>query len=431
MEERKLVSIECHEYFKALRRATGFNIERSNTLLVANEEAIKAATDNFTNYGLVSSFIDSDAYRDAKANGGVLVSFLRYIGLDDLRKGARQPRNASAVPASVPSVPAMTTADDSDNSATAAAFLAKAMELLKGGASVDAEQVRAIVAEEVRKVADGLVIKHEIKVADAEPAKVDGLVCDRFDDILSCVANGFNVYLVGPSGTGKSYTADQVAAALHRTAGETYFPVAKVSYAEQLTGYMNAAGVYVEGVLYKAMKAGALLFVDEIDASDPNALVALNAAIASRSYTFPNCEYVKAADGFCIMAAGNTYGNGADNLYTGRNAIDASTLDRMATFYIDYNERVELASANGNRELVDFIHEVRKAAKAQAVDFVCSYRALKMVATMEAAGMNTVDLMASCVVKGMDKEDARRLFASVDSSNKYGAAAKKAAAKIA
>ena len=71
MEDKKLVSIECHEYFKALRRATNFNIERSNTLLVANEEAIKAATDNFTNSGLVASYVESDDYRNAKDNGGV------------------------------------------------------------------------------------------------------------------------------------------------------------------------------------------------------------------------------------------------------------------------------------------------------------------------------------------------------------------------
>ena len=111
MEERKLVSIECHEYFKNLRRATNFNIERSNTLLVANESAIKAATEDYSRVDLVASYVESDEYRNCKENGGVLVAFLRYIGLNDIAKGARAPRNTSA-----PAMPSHDTTSDDDAS---------------------------------------------------------------------------------------------------------------------------------------------------------------------------------------------------------------------------------------------------------------------------------------------------------------------------
>lgn len=430
MEDKKLVSVECHEYFKNLRRATNFNIERSNTLLVANESAIKAATEDFKRVDLITSYVDSDDYKTCKENGGVLVAFLRYIGLNDIAKGARAPRNTSA-----PAIPSHDTSDDdaSDELQKAAALLA----LLKGNskpATIDAESVRAIVADEIEKAAGKLVIKHEIIVNDVHAATISGLVCDKFDTMLKTLSNGIHLYLYGPSGTGKSYAAAQLANALgYSTDNEDklFMTVAKISYAEQLTGYMNAAGVFVPGSLYKAMKAGALLFIDEIDASDANALVALNAAIADGCYTFPNLEFVRAKAGFGIIAAGNTTGNGADNLYTGRTCLDASTKDRIAYFKIDYNEQIELANAAGNNELVAFVHDVRNAAKACAIDLVCSYRAIRNIATMEKAGIDRRDLIDSYILKGMDKEDASRLARNMATCNVYTDALNAAIRRIA
>jgi len=426
-DTRKLVSLECHEYFKNLRRATNFNIERSNTLLVANESAIKAATEYFKRVDLITSYVESDEYRNCKENGGVLVAFLRYIGLNDIAKGARAPRNTSA-----PAMPSHDTSDDdaSDDLQKAAALLA----LLKGNskpATIDAESVRAIVADEIEKAAGRLVVSHEIKIADAAPTKVDGVVCDKYDEILTNIANGISVYMYGPSGTGKSYTARQIAAALDRVPGETFLPVAKVSYAEQITGYMNAAGVYVPGALYKAMKNGALLFIDEIDASDPAALVAINDAIASKAYTFPNLEYVTAAPGFVVIAAGNTTGHGADNVYTGRNAIDAATLNRFFKTRVDYDVRIENALTGNNAALVDFVHTCRKAAINAGYDLILSYRTLEMIATLEKTTLPLDSIVDGAILQGMTKDDARRVFASLDDGNKYAAATRKAIANLA
>lgn len=88
--------------------------------MVANESAIKAATEDFTRVDLVASYVDSDDYKTCKENGGVLVAFLRYIGLNDIAKGARAPRNTSA-----PAMPSHDTSDDdaSDDLQKAAALL--------------------------------------------------------------------------------------------------------------------------------------------------------------------------------------------------------------------------------------------------------------------------------------------------------------------
>lgn len=368
-DTRKLVSLECHEYFKNLRRATNFNIERSNTLLVANESAIKAATEDFKRVDLITSYVDSDDYKTCKDNGGVLVAFLRYIGLNDITKGARAPRNVSA-----PAIPSHDTSDDdaSDDLQKAAALLA----LLKGNskpATIDAESVRAIVADEIEKAAGRLVVSHEIKIADAAPTKVDGVVCDKYDEILTNIANGISVYMYGPSGTGKSYTARQIAAAL----------------------------------------------------------VAINDAIASKAYTFPNLEYVTAAPGFVVIAAGNTTGHGADNVYTGRNAIDAATLNRFFKTRVDYDVRIENALTGNNAALVDFVHTCRKAATNAGYDLILSYRTLEMIATLEKTTMPLDSIVDGAILQGMTKDDARRVFASLSDGNKYAAATRKAIAQLA
>ena len=76
--------------------------------------------------------------------------------------------------------------------------------------------------------------------------------------------------------------------------------------------------------------------LDEMDASIPEVLVILNAAIANRYFDFPApIGYVEANPNFRVIAAGNTTGHGADFEYVGRNQLDGASLDRFAVVKID------------------------------------------------------------------------------------------------
>lgn len=59
-----------------------------------------------------------------------------------------------------------------------------------------------------------------------------------------------------------------------------------VSQEYKLTGFIDANGKYQETQFYKAFTQGGLFFLDEMDASIPEVLVILNAAIANRYFDF-------------------------------------------------------------------------------------------------------------------------------------------------
>lgn len=61
--------------------------------------------------------------------------------------------------------------------------------------------------------------------------------------------------------------------------------------------------------MYKAFKYGGLFMLDEMDASIPEVLIILNAAIANRYFDFPApIGYVEAHPNFRVVSAGNTFG---------------------------------------------------------------------------------------------------------------------------
>lgn len=69
--------------------------------------------------------------------------------------------------------------------------------------------------------------------------------------------------------------------------------------------------------------------MDEIDAGNANVLIQVNAALSNGLCAFPD-KMVKRHPDFIFIASANTYGNGANRQYVGRNQLDAATLDRFA-----------------------------------------------------------------------------------------------------
>ena len=122
---------------------------------------------------------------------------------------------------------------------------------------------------------------------------------------------------------------------------EFYFSNA-VTQEYKITGFIDANGSFHETQFYQAFTKGGLFMLDEMDASVPEVLVMLNAAIANRYFDFPT-GLVEANENFRLIAAGNTFGTGADIEYTGRYQLDAASLDRFALVDIDYSTKVEAA----------------------------------------------------------------------------------------
>ena len=237
----------------------------------------------------------------------------------------------------------------------------------------------------------------------------------KFDMIKTCVENKIPVYLAGPAGSGKNHTLEQVAKVL----GLEFYFTNSVQQEYKLTGFIDAGGNFHETEFYKAFKNGGLFFLDEMDASIPEVLVLLNAAIANGYFEFPNGK-ITAHEDFRVVAAGNTVGSGADEAYTGRMVLDQATLDRFAIIDFGYDLKIELALAKGNADLVSFVEDLRKQADQKGIRATFSYRCITMVTKLEATGMQLENIIRIAVVKGMDKDTINTFTTAI--GNKYSEA---------
>ena len=231
------------------------------------------------------------------------------------------------------------------------------------------EQAQQKIEETYGKMYKKIVLEIEDKEVDMG----DEVLHEKFDTILKFVKQDEPVFLVGEAGTGKNYICKQVAKAL----GLNFYFSNAVTQEYKLTGFTDAMGVYQESQFYKAFKYGGLFMLDEIDASIPEVLVILNAAISNRYFDFPApIGYVEAHPDFRVVAAGNTIGQGASYTYVGRNQLDGASLDRFATVNVDYDINIETRCANNDVELVEFVREVRRIAKEKKIMLIVSYRSI-------------------------------------------------------
>ena len=235
---------------------------------------------------------------------------------------------------------------------------------------------------------------------------------EKFNTIKTCIENNIPVYLAGPAGSGKNYTLEQISWEL----GLEFYFTNSVQQEYKLTGFIDAGGTYHETEFYKAFTKGGIFFLDEMDASIPEVLVLLNAAIANRYFEFPNGK-VKAHKNFRVVAAGNTVGSGADDVYTGRMVLDQATLDRFVIINFDYDKNIEMHLAKGNKELVDFIESLRTEANNNGIRATFSYRCISMVTKLEGTGMDLEEILIIAVFKGMEKDTIESFRPTLN--NKY------------
>ncbi len=250
--------------------------------------------------------------------------------------------------------------------------------------------------------------------------KVSGEVHhEKYNIIKTCLECNVPIYLAGPAGSGKNHTVEQIAKEL----GWNFYFSNSVQQEYKLTGFIDAGGCFHETEFYKACtdEKECIFFLDEMDASIPEVLVLLNAAIANGYFEFPNGRVN--FDKVHFVAAGNTVGSGADDMYTGRMVLDQATLDRFAIIEFDYSLNIEMAITNNNVELVSFIRQLREESKNKGIRATFSYRCMTMVTKLENAGMDLIMAMTISIVKGLDK-DTINTFNPVGNT-KYHTALKK------
>ena len=255
--------------------------------------------------------------------------------------------------------------------------------------------------------------------------ELEGVVHSKFEQVLKFVSADEPVYLTGPAGSGKNVICQQVA----KTLGLDFYFTNAVTQEYKLTGFTDANGTFHESQFYKAFKNGGVFMLDEMDASIPEVLIILNAALANRYFDFPApIGYVEAHKDFRVIAAGNTYGNGADYDYVGRSQLDAASLDRFAVIRIDYDSRIEEACAMGDSDLLGFCRAFRTATAKAGIRTVVSYRAIKRMAKLSQC-MEADEILDTCLIKSLEVDDLKVMENDLAGFGKYSAAYRKVIAQ--
>lgn len=208
------------------------------------------------------------------------------------------------------------------------------------------EQIKRAVGEGIKSIP-----VTEFKINDMATKKVKKFkktLPRNFKKILALASARVNIMLVGPAGCGKTHLSGLLAEVLSL---EFYSISCSLGMSEsQLAGWLVPTGAggkfeYRRSNFIRAYEEGGVFLMDEIDASDPNTLTFINSAIANDSFSVPNRpnKRAKRHKDFVFIACANTFGNGANRMYVGRNQMDMATLDRFScgTIEMDYDPDVE------------------------------------------------------------------------------------------
>lgn len=263
------------------------------------------------------------------------------------------------------------------------------------------------IIDSLKKQAATQVQHIQITNSDGQTHQIDEVVCEDFEEMLTYVSEGVPVYMWGAAGCGKSHTARQLADAL----GLPFYESMQVMFAHDVKGYGDAGGNYQSTPFFKAFTEGGVFFLDEVDASAPEALVVLNTAIANRRFDFPIVGNVTAHPNFRVVAAGNTAMTGADLEYVARSVQDAATENRFSFFEMKYDRRVELpVCAGGDEVLMDFITDLRQAIREANIIKCVSYRQTTLLANQSLLKFGRVKALRRNVFKGMEEDEIRIIY---------------------
>lgn len=259
--------------------------------------------------------------------------------------------------------------------------------------AVNEERVRAIVAEAMAGVAPRAIEVHSA----AGIVTIEERTNPVFERVLGLVAQGENVLIVGPAGCGKTHLVEQVAKALGRRFG--MLSGSAGASESQIMGWLLPSDggkfAYQPSEFIELYEGGNSIFLfDEYDAFDGNMLLCANSALSNGHITVPQRignQRVKRGDNVGIVATANTYGTGADPIYSGRNQLDGATLDRFIVVEMTYDTALEkdMAKAGGlNDSQIERFHSLRSRVEKAGLLRVISTRALRKVISNMRCGMD-------------------------------------------
>lgn len=221
-----------------------------------------------------------------------------------------------------------------------------------------------------------------VQIGDARPVTMPKGTFQHsaFKDVLRIANTGLPIMLVGPTGSGKSELAKQIAHALGRSFA---FDSVTAGISEGvLMGRLLPTGdggkmEYHRSKLVAALEDGGVYAAEEFDAIDANTALVLNNLLAGDTASVPHRvtnPSAKKHREFTFIACANTYGTGADRMFVGRGQLDAATLSRfdVTTVFVDYDPTLETALIPAS--ILAWVRGVRQVINEHKMRRTCSTR---------------------------------------------------------
>lgn len=203
--------------------------------------------------------------------------------------------------------------------------------------------------------------------------------------------------LTGPTGTGKTAFIREVAA-------RTHWPIVVVGchgeleFADlvgHLTLEKDGGTAWVDGPLVRAMKAGAVLLLDEVNFLRPSTVGGINGVLDAGRFEIPQTgEIVTVHPDFRLAATANSISGDEASSYRGTQRQNLAFLDRFIGREVDYlpeeeevkalTRRVPSVGKNVAQVMVSFANGVRQMTREGRVAETISFRALHAWAQMVA-----------------------------------------------
>jgi hypothetical protein len=213
-------------------------------------------------------------------------------------------------------------------------------------------------------------------------------------------------FLAGPTGSGKTTLAGQIAEAM---GVPFYFISCTAGMSEaHLLGRMLFNGDYASSDLVKAYEEGGIFLFDEIDAADNNTLLVINSALANNKLSVPNRKDKPHADrhpNFICIVAGNSWGEGSIE-YQGRAPLDRAFLDRfaMSKLNIDYDADLEKLIVSKQPQVAKAFHSFRGYLNSKSIFKPVSTRSI-ISAYKEAENGKTLKTIFENFIIGWSKDE--------------------------
>lgn len=249
--------------------------------------------------------------------------------------------------------------DDKPMINSKAELAAKIAELLNTNDSPQLDEQRII--ELIKEHATPAPRLLEVKAYDAVQAVKVGFTHPAFDSSIELINMGVDVFFYGETGSGKSTTARKIAEALDRP----FYSMGALMTKFETLGSMTPQAGYSPSIIRKWLESeNGLLCIDEIDASNPNAITSVMSLFdRNGEMTFPDGKTLARTDKHQVIITGNTTGVGANAKYNSRMKLDDAFLTCFVRIEHGYND--ELENYLGGIETATYARQFRDALVAK------------------------------------------------------------------